>query len=425
MKMKKRWIIGTGIILAIIILVFILRRSEKPAGNYMDAAKEIEDIVRKYESDENSETARRLIAEIQTIIDKTKQMDRREDDLVIVPVQADVVNYGCIEKKLTYLGDLEAESTARVYAKVPERIVEFPVRNGDYVKKGEPIARLDDSKFKEGVNQAEAALSSAKAQFKNVDYELRRIRSLFQEDAATGSQYQQLRTQYEVAKNGVKQAQAAYKTAVEQLEDMQIKAPISGYISGRMLNVGDMATAQMPLVTISEKDLLKIRVDAVENDLKYIKKEQNVNVFVDVYPHQVFNGEISRISPVVEPGSRTTQVDILLKNPDLKLKPGMYARIEVIIESKDNVLIVNKSNVDIKTSRDLNGGSIREAEIKHVYSVFKVRDSLAIYTPIKTGIQSGMEMEVLEGLNEKDLVVSMGRTNLRDSSMVDVVQVNE
>ncbi len=423
--MKKRWIIIGIAVVILIAVIIMLRKPEQFAGDYTKAAQDIQHIVKKFETHEDSETARRLIAEIQTVIDKTKEMGRRDDDLVIVPVQAERVGEGCIQKKLTYLGDIEAEYTARVFAKIPNRILEFAVQNGNYVNKGDLIARVDNSQLKEAVRQAEAGLASARSRYNNANYEFKRIKRLFEEDAVTESQYQQMRTQFEVAKNGVQQAQAAYKSAQEQLEDTQVKAPISGYISGRSLNVGDMASVQMPLVTISEKDLLKIRVNAVENDLKYIEKEQNVNVYVDACPDRVFTGKIARISPVVDASSRTAPVEILLKNPDLVLKPGMFARIEVIIESKENVLIVNRNNVDIKTSRNINGGSIRDAEIKQVFSVFKVVDSLAVYTPIQVGIQSGMEMEVLEGLNENDLIVSVGRTNLRDSSMVKIVQVNE
>jgi RND family efflux transporter MFP subunit len=191
-----------------------------------------------------------------------------------------------------------------------------------------------------------------------------------------------------------------------------------------MLNVGDMAAGQMPIVTLTQKDLLKIIVDVIEKDIRLVKKGQNVNVYVDVFPERVFKGEVVRISPVVDAATRTSQVEILLKNPDNALTPGMFARLEIIVQSKDNVLLVNRNNLDVRTSRHLNGGSIRDTEIEQIFSVFVVEDNLALEKEIEVGIRSGLWLEVVSGLKEGDRVVSAGRTNLRDSTMVNIVKVN-
>jgi len=423
--MKKRWIIIGSIIIVVVIIGFVLRKPDAVVEEYSDLALNIRSVVTKYDNIDDSQSARRMIAEIQTVIDKSKQMNKRTDDLVIVPVEAELVTLGCIQRKLTYLGDIEAESSARVFAKIPDRIMEFPVQNGDFVKKGTVLAQVENSKLKQAVYQAEAALASARSQVQNLELEYNRLKKLYEEKAVSESQYQQLKTQLDVAKNGIKQAEAGYKIAREQLEDTIIKAPIDGYVSGRMLSVGDMALNQMPLVTLSRKDLLKISVDVIEKDLQLLSTELNVNVYIDALPGRVFNGIIARISPIINPATRTGQVEILLKNPNNLLKPGMFSRLEIIVESKDDVLIVNRNNVDVRTSRRLNGGSIRDAEIEQVYSVYVVKDSLALERTIQVGIESGMFYEVTDGLALNDLIVSVGRTNLRDSTMVDVVKVNK
>lgn len=423
--MKKRWIIIGVIIVVAVIGGFILRKPDVVDEGYSDLARHIQSVVTQYDNTDDTQSARRMIAELERIIDQSKQTNNRNDDLVIVPVQTERVSTGCIQRKLTYLGDIEAESSARVYAKIPDRIVEFPVHNGDFVKKGTILAQVENSKLKQAVYQAEAALASARSQVQNLELEYKRLKKLYEEKAVSESQYQQVQTQLDVAKNGIKQAEAGYKIAREQLEDTIIRAPIDGYVSGRMLSVGDMAAGQLPLLTISRKDLLKINVDIIEKDLQRIKNGMNVNVFVDAIPGKVFNGSIARISPVVSPATRTGQVEILLKNPDNLLKPGMFSRLEIIVESKDDVLIVNRNNVDVRTSRRLDGGTIRDAEIEQVYSVYVVKDSLALERTIQIGIESGMFYEVTDGLELNDMIVSAGRTNLRDSTMVDVVKVNE
>ncbi len=422
--MKKRWIIALVALVIVIIIVFVVRKPQQTTENYTELAGEIRGVLSRFDSQEDNQSARRMIAEIQTVIDRSNQMNKRSDDLVIVPVQVETVNYGCIQKKLSYLGDLQAESSARVYAKIPDRIVEFPVNNGEYIRKGTVIARVEDSKIKQSLFQAEAVLASAKSQVENLKLEYGRIRKLYEEEAVSESQYQQVRTQLEVAKNGVIQAEAGYKMAKEQLDDTVIKAPIDGYVSGKTLNVGDMAAGQLPLVMLSRKDPLKINVDVIEKDVQLIQKGQNVNVYVDAFPGEVFTGTIARISPVVNPATRTTQVEVFLKNPGNILAPGMFSRLEIIVESKDDVLLVNRNNVDIRTSRRLNGGSIRDAKIEQKYSVYVVEDSLALERNVEIGIKSGMLFEVVTGLNQGDLVVSVGRSNLRDSTMVNVIKEN-
>jgi len=423
--MKKRWIIIGVIVVVAVIVGFMVRKKDTVDESYSDLARNINIVVRKFDNVDDAQSSRRMIAEIERVIDRSKQTNRRNDDLVIVPVQAELVRTGCIQRKLTYLGDIEAESSARVFAKIPDRIVDFPVQNGDFVKKGTVLAQVENSKMKQAVYQAEAALASARSQVQNLELEYNRLKKLFEQKAVSESQYQQIQTQLDVAKNGVKQAEAAYKIAREQYDDTIIKAPIDGYVSGRMLSVGDMAANQLPLVTLSRKDLLKVNVDVIEKELQLVKPGMNVNVYVDALPDKVFIGNIARISPVVNSATRTGQVEILLKNPHNLLKPGMFSRLEIIVESKDDVLIVNRNNVDVKTSRRLNGGSVREAEIEQVYSVYVVKDSLALERTIQVGIQSGMFYEVTDGLKLNDLIVSTGRTNLRDSTMVDIVKVNK
>ncbi|HAE86412.1 TPA: hypothetical protein DCG86_00135 [Candidatus Marinimicrobia bacterium] len=422
--MKKRWIIALIVLIIVVTVVMVSRKPQEPTEDYRALAGDILNVINQYDDTMDNQSARRMVAEIQSVIDHSSTMNKRMDDLIIIPVEVEKVGYGCIQNKLVYMGDIQAESSARVYAKIPDRIVDFPVNNGDYIRKGTVIARVEDSKLKQSVYQTEAALASAKSQLENLKLEYNRIEKLFKEEAVSESQYLQLKTQLEVAKNGVAQAQAAYNMVKEQLDDAVIKAPIDGYVSGKMLNVGDMAAGQMPIVTLTQKDSLKIIVDVIEKDIRLVKKGQNVNVYVDVFPEQVFMGEVARISPVVNEATRTSQVEILLKNPDNALTPGMFARLEIIVQSKDNVLLVNRNNVDVRTSRRLNGSSIRDTEIDQIFSVFVVENNLALEKEIEVGIRSGLWMEVVSGLEEGDRVVSIGRTNLRDSTMVNIVKVN-
>ncbi|MDD3807879.1 MAG: efflux RND transporter periplasmic adaptor subunit, partial [Candidatus Marinimicrobia bacterium] len=415
--MKKRWII-LGIILIAIIVVLVLRKPRADSSlEYTQIAASVEKVVEKYQGEKDPQSARRMIAEVQAVIDNAKRDENTREKLVIVPIQADRVITGQIQQKLTYLGNIAATSSARVFAKVPDRLVKFPVENGDYVKKGTLLAQVENTKLQQAVKQAEAAYASVQSQVKNLEQEFQRIKRLFDQNAVSESQYQQMETQLNVAKNGLKQAEAAYNLAKEQLADTYITAPIDGYVSGKSLSVGDMAVGQMPLVTLTAHDVLKINVDVIEKELQLIKKGQKANIYIDAFPGRVFKGHIANISPVINQMSRTGQVEILLENPDNLVQPGMFARIDIVIESKENALLVNRNNVDVKTIRKTNGNSIRNLELQEIYTVYIVKNDLALRRTIDVGIQSGMMMEVLSGLEPNDLIVSAGRANVQDSTM--------
>jgi len=343
----------------------------------------------------------------------------------IYPVQVEKIIRGNIEQKIAYLGNLEAYKEVKVYSTIPTRITELNVDVNDRVKAGDVLAIVDNIKIKQAFIQAEAGLQSAQAQYDNVLMEWKRIKKLYQENAVSQSQYDAINAQKEAAEAAVNQTKAGLKSAKEQLNDSYIKAPISGIISSRTYNVGDQTSPQMPVFTVVQMDKIKININIVEGQVDQIAVGQKAYITVDTYPGEIFTGIVNTIYPTIDPMTRTVKCEIVIENPDYRLKPGGFARVEIVVGQHDDVLLVPKYAIIEKTSLEYLGGEITHTRVKTEEYVFVVNDNVAEMQKIDTDITSDNFTEVTSGLESGDLVVTIGQYDLSDSALVEIVEGQE
>ncbi|HDP68341.1 MAG TPA: efflux RND transporter periplasmic adaptor subunit [Candidatus Marinimicrobia bacterium] len=339
----------------------------------------------------------------------------------IIPVNVTRVVRGSIENKIPFLGDIKAYQQVHVYAKVPEQITALYVDINDIVAKGDVLATVKDVSIRQGVLQAEAALSAARAQYNNVKTEWERIQQLYKESAVSKMQYDAVKAQKESAKSGVKQAAAALESAKEQLANTKIKAPISGIIAARNYELGDQTSPQMPAFTIIDVSKLKIHIDVIESEISRVKEGQKVLVKVTSYPDELFTGRVDKVYPVLNPLTRSAQVEIVIDNPDYRLRPGMYASVNIITEKKDDVLLIPAHAIIEKTNLQYLGSEISNTKVTTEKHVFIVKDNLALRRFVTTGIEDGGTVEILTGLNTNDILVTLGQYDLADSIKVRIV----
>lgn len=345
----------------------------------------------------------------------------KTESVVKVPIEVMDIITGSIESKIGFLGNISALQEVKVYSTVPTRIVSMKVEIGDVVKKGQVLAVVDSEKIRQAVIQAEAGLESAKAQYKNVDTEWKRIKRLYEGKAISKSQYDGVKAQYGAARSAVKQLEAALANAKTQLRDCSITAPISGTVSSRLLEQGDLAAPSIPLFTIVKMDQVKIQIEVVENQIDLVKIGQSTHIRVEAFPDEIFEGVISKLNPTLNPLTRTIGAEVLIDNPELKLRPGMFARVEVVVERRENALLVPKYAILENTRLEYLGGELTNSQVIVDRYVYVVRDTIALRRDITTGIIDGNYVEVLDGLSENELLVTTGQHNLLDSSIVDIV----
>ncbi len=363
-----------------------------------------------------------LISGILILIGCGKSPEARTDqEERIVPVEVTRVVRGQIKNKIRLLGNIKAFQEVQVYATIPEKITALYADINDVVAKGDILATVRDVSVQQGVLQAEAALEAARAQYNNVRTEWERIQKLYKESAVSKSQYDAVKAQKESAESGVKQAAAALESAKEQLENTKIKAPISGIIAARNYELGDQTSPQMPAFTIIDISKVKIDLDVIESEISKVREGQNVLIKVAAYPDDVFTGQVDKVYPILNPLTRSSQVEIVIDNIDYRLKAGMYATVEIVTQEKQDVLLIPSYAIIEKTNLEYLGGEISNTRITSEKIVFIIKNGMALHRLVATGIEDDGTVEILSGLNEKDVLVTLGQYELTDSAKVRIV----
>lgn len=339
-----------------------------------------------------------------------------------IPVETVTVGLGNLAQTLSYYGDIKAEFEVKVFSKIPDRIERFFVDAGDRVAKGAPVARIAATTIEQAVRQAEAALTAAKAQESNLRAEYDRFSLLYRDLSVSKQQYDAIATQYEAAKAQVEQAEAALTSAKSQWHDATITAPIAGIIGKRYCETGDMAAPALPLVSVCQMDRVKMTFEATEKDLARLEIGQKTVVQVSTYPDHTFEGKVVKISPVLDPLTRLAEVEVLLDNPEHKLKPGMYAHAEVTTGVIENVIVVPRHAVIENTSLERIGGE--DQVVKH-YFVFVVNSDKALQRKLEVIYLNHEYLAISSGLKIGEQLVTVGQNNLREGAPVVVVKGRE
>ena len=190
----------------------------------------------------------------------------------------------------------------------------------------------------------------------------------------------------------------------------EVKSPIEGTVIRYYVDVGDSVIPQEPMpqepvLNIAYMDKVKIVVNVGEKDIAKLRKGEKVRVSVDAYPEENFLGRVVKVAPAVDPRSRKLKVELEIENKDHRLKPGMFADVEIIYNEHSNVLVVPRIAVLEKEGRTI---------------LFTVDDDSAKLREVKTGISDEEKIEIVEGLSEGESVVIEGNYGLTDGAKVEV-----
>jgi RND family efflux transporter MFP subunit len=314
-------------------------------------------------------------------------------DEAAIPVEAVTGEIGDVSAFYTGTTTLEAEGDAMVVAKVGGIIGEIFVEEGNTVKTGDVLARVDEEMYKIQVAQAEAIKLRLKSEFELTQ-------AMYERDAASLQQFQRAKYDYEAQK-------AAFDLAQLNLDYTAIRAPISGVVSARDIKVGNMVLANTNVFRITHFNPLLAILHIPERELGKLRIGQKAALTVDALQSQEFIGQILRISPVVNSESGTIKVTIEVDDPTKRLKAGMFTRIKIIYDTHLRVLLVPKEAVMVE---DLES------------AVYVIRDSLAFRQVVETGYSNKTHIEIVTGIVVSDMVVTAGQTSLKDSALVEVIQ---
>lgn len=309
-----------------------------------------------------------------------------------VPVRVVRPYQGEIAESIRTSGTLEADREADVYAKVAGLCEKVFVEEGDQIKAGDVLAKLEDDELRLVYEQSRARLEKAKA-------DSDRAEQLYKEGLASQQVYQDSSVQLRLA-------QADYDLARKRLEDTSIVSPLTGLVTERRIKPGDLVTTTQPLFHVVDLDVLRIEVFVPERDYFRIRQGQPVLLTADTVPGATFRSSVERLNPVIDTASGMAKVTVLVENADRRLRPGMFARVQIVTEVRREALLVPKEAVLLKGEQNF---------------VFVVRDEIAREVPVETGFQEADRVEVLKGLSPDDQVVVQGHLRLQNETRVRIV----
>ena len=298
-----------------------------------------------------------------------------------------------ISVKQTITGTLQAIRKVRIINQVQGLLTALPVYPGDIVKQGQVLVQLDDSLLKAEVKKAEATLNQAK-----VDY--RRLKDLAPRNLASESEVAQARTLNDIAMADLHLKQT-------ELSHSKIHAPISGVIAQRLAEPGDVIPLHSHLLTLLDTSSLKAEIHLSELLLPLVNIGNPVDITIDALGDQTFKGKIQRIYPVIDENTRRGTIEIILNPVPAGALAGQFCRVSIHTLSKSRLMI------PYDTVRHDKQGAY----------VFALNDNKAQRINITTGIQQDNLIEVLEGLTDKQQIISKGFFGLKDKMKVKVISL--
>jgi membrane fusion protein (multidrug efflux system) len=315
-------------------------------------------------------------------------------ELPPVPVEVITAERGAVSSYLVATATLEPEKQADVVAKVSGLVDKLFVEEGHWVRGGDVMAQLDEERLKIQVDQALVELNRLEADYK-------RAGNLFEKDLISEEAYENLRFQYEAQKS-------AYELAKLELEYSSIRAPISGVVTERLIRIGNQVNVNQRVFAIANFNPLVARVFVPENEMRRLKVGQPVKIIIDADGDEPHDGRVARVSPVVDPASGTVKATVeVIGSSNETLKPGMFARLKIITDTKTDAIVVPK--------RALVSDDGKQA-------VFVVAQDLARKRQVEVGFNDEGRVEILSGLEEGDRVVTIGQSGLKDSTKVEIIQ---
>lgn len=386
-----------------------------------------------------------------------KEVVAEEDRALVVPVKVKPVPRKGFTTYVVATGRLRAKEDVLVKSEVSGVVVEVPLDEGDAVRRGQPLTRVDEESYRYSLEEAQAALEFARAELRKMKQIVRpqelearkaslesarashekakkdweRTQRLYRQKVVSRELYDLSRAQMEVAEANYREARENYKLAVEgarqediqmararvgqaearvrmaekRLRDCRITSPVTGTVARVLVEVGETIADGALIANVVNTDRLEVEVGVVQEDVVYLHEGDRVSTAVNVYPGRDFTGTITYVGIKAEDRGGSFPVIIGVDNGDGALRPGMIATIQIAKQSVEGALVVPRDAVVDRGKESF---------------VFTVLDGVAHRRPVVLGAMQDQDVVIEEGLEEGELVVVMGQESLQDKTTVAV-----
>ncbi|ALJ37325.1 efflux RND transporter periplasmic adaptor subunit [Azospirillum brasilense] len=309
-----------------------------------------------------------------------------------MPVEALPVKVGTVSRQVTAVGSLLSSESVVIRPEVAGKVSEIAFLEGQAVKKGAVLIRLDDSIARATLAQAQASIAFSRA-------ELSRAEELYRQRTGPARNREQA-----LAK--LQSDEATVQLAKAQLEKLTLTAPFDGVLGLRKVSVGDVVAAGKDIVNLEAIETLKLDFRVPELYLPTVRTGQTLKVAVDSFGGRTFDGTVYAIDPLVDVNGRAVVIRARVPNKDGALRPGLFARVALTLDQTPNAVLVPEQSVSAFGNRQF---------------VFKVVDGKAVQTTVTLGERRNAEVEITAGLQPGDVVVTAGQLKIRDGAPVVVV----
>jgi HlyD family secretion protein len=329
---------------------------------------------------------------------------------IAIPVSAAPVVRDMFVMTVSAAGQAQAVARTLLTADVEGPVTEVHVGEGDRVRRGQLLARIDPERYAFELEKARAALERAEAQF--AEY------TLF-DDEIEDEELKAERRRMARARSGLSEAEVTVREAELNVERATVRAPFAGSVANLAIVPGERVQQRDSIVEIADLSQVKIEVQVLETEVPYLEQGREARVVLSAFPDTAFTGQVASINPVVDPRTRTARVTVALPNRDGAVKPGMYARVRIAARLYADRVMVPRSSILERDNRTLvfvfepeSGGSSQ---------------GLAKWTYVTTGLENDDFFEVVPGegttlLEPGQLVLTEGHYTLIHDARVRVVE---
>ncbi len=350
-----------------------------------------------------------------------------------MPVEFAVAKRAPMSEQILVVGNLIGAATVEVVPKVNGRLQSITVKLGDSVRRGQLLAKVEDFEIQEQVRQAEASFRVGEATIRQREADLKlaktnldRSRSLYERQLLPQQTYDDTEARHQASLAQLDLARAQFEQAKARLDELRITlantritSPVDGFVGKRFVDPGAFVGPNSPIASVVDIRTVRMVANLVERDAKRVGAGTNAAVEVDAFPGEKFTGRVSRVAPVFDPATRTAEMEIEVPNPGFRLKPGMYARVQLTVETRPDALAVPRNAlVDFEGRQGVfvagpgpagpagGGGAAQQGALT------------AKFVPVQVGLRDGDHIEVRSGIQEGARVITTGAGALRDGDRI-------
>jgi RND family efflux transporter MFP subunit len=324
-----------------------------------------------------------------------------------VPVSVEPARRGNLNSYLVLNGIVEPERKIEIFSRLSAYVKSIVREEGDYVRNNEVLATLDDTEIRISHQQTQIQMEQARLNLEEETKNYERSKELKTRELISEQEFQASEALYKQRQLELEDRQESYKNLELQLNWTRIRSLSDGYITERLIEMGDKVNANEQVYTIEDFNPLLIRVFVPTSDAIKLSPGMAADVNTQVIPGALFPGAVKLINPRIDVQTGTVKVTVEIVDETQRLKPGMFVEVQIVIGMKEDVLVIPRRAVLYKQNKTY---------------VFVTERGLASQREVTLGLTEEDHVEVLEGVTEGDVIVTVGVESLKDGQRIEVVQ---